>query len=192
MANKKQFARGLYPGVLSVSKTNSIFLIALLLLLMPLFIKAQSVDNRYQSHLDRSGATYFFCPKKIGKNVNVNKFIYDMTYHTSNDSVILNFTILAKKPIRVKSFVLSCGDKNYMGGSVSTMYADIVGDKYEIRTTSKFSLDDICEVFSQGEALNFRMSLDNGGDASAAYSLSKWNKDSKMISRILDLIKFQR
>ena len=189
MVNNEKKQRGFFYRVLSLLELTSTIIFFLFLSLQTF---AQSIENRYRSHLDTNGTTFFFCPKQLGNNVNINKFIYDMTYHTSNDSVILNFTLIANRPVKVTKMVLACGDKNYVGESVGTMYADICGDKYEIRTTSKFSLKDIGDVFSQSDPLTFRLSLDGGGNASAAYSLSKWNKDSKLITRIFELINFQR
>ena len=115
-----------------------------------------------------------------------------MTYHTSKDSVILNFTIFSQRPIKVKQLTLTCGPKNYMGEEVKTLYADIVGKNYEIRTTSRFSMKDMCEIFKQTDALHFQMTMENGVNVSAAYSSSKWKKDAHLITRIFDLINFQR
>lgn len=184
-------SRGLFWRVLSLSKQIFSF-IAFIFLPLSHNAFAQSVENRYRSHIDANGITFFICPKQIGGTVNVNEFVYDMTYHTSADSVILNFTIISDRPRKVNTLILSCGDTRYVGESVKPMFADIRGRKYEIRTTSRFSLKDICEVFSHKEALSFQMSLDSGVEASATYSSSKWKKDANLISRIFDLIIFQR
>lgn len=190
MVNNNQKVGG---RILSLSNYFSfIFLILFSLYLVPCTAKAQSIENRYQSHLNADGVTYFIRPKHIGHHENINGFNYDITYHTSKDSVILNFSIMTKKPVKVDGLVLSCGEKKYVGSGVSALYVDIFGDKYEIRTTSRFSLKDVWEVYSQKEALCFGIHFDNGEEGSATYSLSKWKKDSKMISRILDLINLQR
>lgn len=154
--------------------------------------EAQSVENRYISHLGNGGITYFFCPKRVGNNVNISGFIYDMTYSTQNDSVALNFSFVSDKPQKVRALILQCGDYKCEGCNVSALYCDIKGKEYEIRTTSKFAMKDIHTTFSQKEALCFNLLFDNGGNGAAMYSRSKWDKDSRKITRIIDLIEYQK
>ena len=192
MESKKYMQRELPCGVLSVFKHTILFVI-ILLNLVPYSTNAQSIENRYRCHIDRDGVTYFFCPKKIKCNVNIDMFSYDMTCHTKCDSVILNFTIFVNDLMKVKGLSLVCGNGcEFKGNGVGTLFADIVGKKYEIRTTTKFSFADICTIFSQNDPLSFHMYFDNGVDEMAAYTLGLWKKDSNLITRILDLINSQR
>ena len=191
MVNNESVLRGLARD-LSITKLRQSLTFTLLFLLLPNNIDAQPITNRYRSHLNSDGITYFFCPKKIGHNANVSKFTYDMTYHTSEDSVTLNFTIITTSPVKVEGFELTYEQGNCTGSNVATMYADIVGSKYEIRTTSRFSLKDIYEAFSQEEGLCFRIHFEDDGEGSASYGSSEWKKESKAITRIIDLINFQK
>lgn len=169
------------------------FLLSLAALFIPLRCGAQSIENRYRSHLGNGGITYFFCPKHVGHGANICRFVYDMTYKMGSDSVILNFSILTIRPMKVKKFVLQCGEEHLCEGkAVSTLYADLIGKKYEIRTTSKFSMNDIYKMFSQSEELNFNMLFDNGEKGSAKYGKSKWKRESQQITRIIDLINYEK
>lgn len=175
-------------------KTKTLWLcLALILLSIPLLGEAQSGEKRYRSHISNGGITYFFCPKHVGNNVNIKKFTYDMTYNTKGDSVRLNFSVIVPKPIRVSKLTLQCGTNQKCDGDyIYTLYGDLKGKKYEIRTTSMFSLSDIYRMFSQSDVLRFNLSFDDGKVGSAMYGKSEWKKESKQISRIINLINYQK
>lgn len=193
MVNKNFLSGGCWKGILSIESFLFVALFAFWGCCFPYGSRAQSIENRYRSHLDGEGITYFFCPKRIGRCVNVDRFTYDMTYHTKGDSLFLNFTIITRNNVKIRDFELLFGETKRIGGSgVKTMFGDIRGKKYEIRTTSKFSLKDVYEVFSQPEVLSFKMTFDNGDVGRATYGAAKWRKDSRKIIRIIDLINYQK
>lgn len=173
---------------LLVKKPEQLCLLLLLLIFAP-NASSQAIDNRYISHLSNEGITYFFCPKHLRHTQNIEDFTFDMTYHTRSDSVTLNFSFVAKEPVSVKSFFLQSGPtERYEGKCVATLFRDVKKKKYEIRTTSKFSLEDIQYVYSKKAPLLFEMNLNNGITGSATYGQSQWNRECRQIIHIINLI----
>lgn len=153
----------------------------------------QTLENRYRSHLTSDGITYFFCPKKIGKTQVIDKFNFDMTYNTTNDTVTINFTIISHMPVTVYSIALQNGDGMlYKGNGLLTFYRDVRDRKYETRTTSKFSLDRIRNVFSKTAPLSFYVYLSEGIVGTASYSKSQWKRERRQITQIMDLINYKQ
>ena len=169
-------------------------LLGVLFLFACLSAAAQSIENRYRTHYCNGGVTYFFCPKQLKHTQHVEGFTFDMTYHTSGDSVFVNFTLLTAKPVNVDSVVMrnAGSGHGYAGKNLTTLYYDVRGKRCEIRTTSKFAFADIRRVFAGETALRFEMILDDGTPCSAVYGHSQWSKERRQIKRILELIDYQR
>lgn len=160
------------------------------MLIMCFQIEAQSLNSRYRSHIGSNGTTYFFCPKKISPQKGIDRFVYDMTYLSSTDSVTLNFTFIAKKPDSVRSVILKNGENQIKANYLSTLYRDVLKNGYEIRTTSKFSFDEIQKVFNDELPLVFLITLNNGDIITAKYGKSQWKKETKIIPLILNSITY--
>lgn len=164
-------------------------LLCAVLFLACLSAGAQSVDNRYSTFLCEGGITYFFRPQRLKLTEHIDGFTFDMTYHTSADSVIVNFTLLTGGPVNVNSVFLCNGESEdrFVGRGVSTLYCETRKSKYETRLTSVFSLTDIERAFAGEEPLRFEMVLDKGTRCSAVYGHSQWNKERRQASRILEM-----
>lgn len=156
-------------------------------------IKAQTISSRYRSHLSNGGTTYFFCPKKLRHTKNIDRFTFDMTYHTSSDSLLLNFSFVSPTPVNIKSLSLRNGkEQTHEGKKLSVLYRDIRKKSYEIRATSQFSLAEIEQIFSIKDKLSFEILLSNGVCCYATYSPSKWKKERRQITQIINLINYQQ
>lgn len=183
--------RGCLIGIPFIRKTSKLVLYLSFLLVWTLPAQAQTAGNRYRSHLSNGGITYFFCPRHLKSTKNIEKFTFDMTYHTSSDSVTLNFTFMSEKPVNVRTLtVTNEGIMTYEGKQIATLFRDIIGKKYEIRTTSRFSLADIRQMFSRQETLSFDMSLSDGTACRATYKHSQWTKECRQITQIINLINY--
>ncbi len=159
-----------------------------LLSVMCLQLEAQSINNRYRSHIGNGGTTYFFVPKKLSKKTGVDKFVYDMTYLSATDSVTLNFTIVVEDPIKVESLILKNNGEGVETSCISMIYTDVLDDGYEIRTTTMFALSELRKVFSEEFPLVFEMKLSNGEIVTATYKTSQWKKENEIITRIFNSI----
>ena len=72
-----------------------------------------------------------------------------------------------------------------------TFYADFASTSVE--TLTEVVEKNVWSITWQSYSVSpWDFCKNGGGNASAAYSLSKWNKDSKLITRIFELINFQR
>lgn len=159
-----------------------------LLCVMCLQVEAQSINKRYRSHIGNGGTTYFFVPKKLSKKNGVDKFIYDMTHLSTTDSVTLNFTIVVENSVKVESLILANGESEIKSSCLSLLYRDVLDDGYEIRTTSRFSLNQLLSAFSNDSPLIFKVMLSNGDAVSAAYTKSRWKKEKQTITKIFNSI----
>lgn len=149
---------------------------------------SQSTNKRYRSHVGNEGTSYFFVSKKLSHKKGVEKFEFDMTHLSTTDSVTLNFTIITKLPSTVRTMSLVNDSCNIKASNLSMLYRDILDDGYEIRTTSRFALKDIQQLFSHENTLRFTMSLNDNCQAYATYSRSQWKKERETITRILNSI----
>lgn len=148
----------------------------------------QSTGKRYRSHVGNGGTSYFFVPKKLSNKTGIDKFEFDMTHLSSTDSVTLNFTVILKQPVTVKSMSLKNDKCDVEAPYLSMLYRDVLDDGYEIRTTSRFLLTDIQKFFNEESPLYFDIKLSDGNEVSATYSKSQWKKERDIVTRILNSI----
>lgn len=186
MVNRKRRERGCQGGIPALCPARWL-LFLLVSGLMEVGAAAQSIENRYRSHLTENGTTYFFCPKQVGNTQAAEKFTFDMTYHTAGDSVALNFTIYERSLRNVDRLCLRGGSEEAVSVA-KTLYADLTGNRYEIRTGAVFALTDMYRLFSQPEPLMFDLTFKDGTKGTASYSPRSWRKEQKQIIRIMDLI----
>jgi len=75
-----------------------------LFLFLPLSVSAQKVEKYFTSFLQPNGTLYFIeTPAHFKSSDTKEKFFYDLTYLSAGDSVIVNFTVLADKPVSADS-----------------------------------------------------------------------------------------
>lgn len=166
---------------------KNIFLTLLLAVTCCMGVFADSTKNRYSSRLTGEGTCYFIRDKKLTKLENISKFKYDMTYVDSNDTIVVNFTILAQTPDVPKEVILKGDTKSFTCNEVERFYIDITNKGYELRLSTKFHKDEIKEiVFSKTPPVfSFKM---GETEVSATYSKYAWKKDSKKLQGIFTLI----
>ncbi len=152
---------------------------------------AQSVEDRYFSRMTQDGTLYFIVPKKLGKCSGIKKFEYDMTYLSWSDSVTVNFTFRSKSVACPSELKIESCENLYLCSNYSLLFTDIVKDGYEIRVTSKFSVDEIERVLKCSESPVFMFKQD-GVLRTAEYSKGAWDKDRKKLIDIYNLYKLSK
>lgn len=166
---------------------KNIFLTLLLAMACSLAAFADSTKNRYSSRLTGEGICYFIRDMKLTKLENIDKFIYDMTYVDWNDSITVNFTVLAESPVAPKELVLKGDTKSFTCTKIERFYVDITRKGYELRLSSTFHKDEIKEIVFSKTPPVFCFKLGDI-DATATYSKSAWKKDGKKLQSIITLI----
>ena len=163
------------------------FLITLFGLLLSLPGIGQSIYNRYSSRMTADGMCYFFRNKKLTETEAINRLDYDMTYLDWKDSVTVNFTIWADAPQLPKSLKIISEVDTLVCDNLKRLFVDITKKGYEIRMSSLFSKEEIRKMIHSTSAPIFTFDMDRR-NATATYSKSSWEKDSKKLQIILQLI----
>lgn len=166
------------------------YIFTLLLLTISISCKAQSIEKRYSSYLSEKGTINFFRPKKLDKKINVDKFVFDMTYVANNDSAIINCSLNIKSGGVAKELNFISDNRNIEGDAITTLYRDVLKNGYTIRVSSRFPIKVIKEVFSNNSPLIFSVTLTDGINCKATYKPSEWKKERLQITRILESINY--
>lgn len=162
----------------------------LLFLLISALCNAQAIEKRYSSHLSNTGIVNFFLPKKLKKNTNIDMFRFDMTYISYSDSVTLNCTYRIRNRNNIKTFNLKSNNNSIHGEDFSVIYREVRKHGYEVRVTSRFSFNDIKNVFNNHTPLHFEIVLNDNSSYMASYRKSAWKKESFNVTRILESINY--
>ena len=165
-------------------------ILTLLFLTIALTCSAQSIEKRYRSYLSERGTINFFRPKKLDVKANVDKFIFDMTYVSRQDSIIINSSLSIKDEGVLSQFKLKSGEKEIPGEAVTMLYRDVTKQGYTIRISSRFLIKDIEECFSSNSPLIFTIVLTDGTVCTATYKPSQWKQERLQVTRILQSINF--
>lgn len=162
----------------------------LLIFFISIICNAQSIEKRYSSHLSNAGVINFFHPKKLKKNTNVDMFVFDMTYISHNDSVTLNCSFRIRNKYNIKLLNLKSGNNKIHSNDLFILYREVKKHGYEIRVTSRFSFNEIKNVFKEHIPPVFEIILNDGSYCMASYRKSAWEKESFNVTKILESINF--
>lgn len=154
------------------------------------FCNAQSIEKRYSTYISDIGVINFFHPQKLKNNTKIDAFVFDMTYISYGDSLILNCSYRTQNGSNIKSLKLKNGNNNICGKDLSVLYRDVIKSGYETRVTSRFSFIDIRNIFSNPAPLVFEIILNDGSCYTASYRKSAWEKESINITRIFESINY--
>lgn len=129
---------------------------------------------------------FFIMPHKLKVDSGIKNFQYDVTMLNWTDSVTVNFTFDSPSMYKPQNFEIKCGDQSFVCKSFYPLYTDIKKGGYEIRITSKFSIDEIKAIFESRLPPKFCFSQD-GIAKWATYKSKAWEKDRKKLNDIMQL-----
>lgn len=158
---------------------------------MPISALAQSAENRYHSRMTADGYIFFCNAHKLNQLDNIKKFEYDMTFLTWTDSVTVNFTFESSRISAPTNLSLKIANETIKCLNFSPLFIDIKKNHYEIRITSKFALNTICNMIESPVAPVFQFEQD-GILESATYKESDWKKDQKKLKDIYQIYSHSR
>ena len=166
-------------------------LIAILsLFFINLSMTAQSLDKRYTSHLSNNGIIGFIRPKQLSVTTNLDKFEYDMTYVSGQDSITINCSLYVKNEALVKELNIKSGERELKGEKVAVIYRDITPKGYVLRVTTRFSFNDVKTCFENSTPFEFYAMMTDGSQCTATYRASKWQKEQQMVTRIFKTLNY--
>lgn len=167
-----------------------IFALALLILLTK-NINAQNISKHYISTQMEQGMLYFILPDKQFKNNKTDsKLIYDITYTTIDDNVILNFSLYDMAQINIDSIVLAL-DEHKFRSPANKLFIATKRQKWHYRYSAKFLFEDINTIFNSTTPPEIILTSVQG-NIELKTSPGKWKKHSAIIKKIITLIKYNQ
>ena len=167
-------------------------LIALLfVLMMAIPLHGWSSRGRYASRITPDGTIFFINPQTLGALTNLRRFEYDMTLPSWTDSVTINFTIESSLMNAPENLQIASGDKVYKCKDYAVLYTDIKRQRYVIRVTSKFSVQQLLEIIEAGSPPRF-IFTQNDIQEKATYTNSAWKKERKKLLDIFQLYVYSK
>lgn len=162
-----------------------------LLLLGSNNIKAQNISKYYTSSIQESGTLYFILSQSGFENKNLNgEFIYDITYSTSLDTAVLNFSYFDEFERVIDSIILVTADTKYPS-KVSRIFVETTKSKWHYRYSTKFSFADLVAFFNQTLPPDIFIYTQEGL-VKLKIKGRLWNKQSSITKKILTLIKYNK
>ena len=131
---------------------------------------------------------YFILPQSGFKNNKFNsKFIYDITYLTTNDSVTLNFSYYDKSNRDIDSIMFMC-DNSEITSNTEKIFVETKKKKWHYRYSTQILFTDLNNFYSKPD--NPKIILYSDQEIVELYIKTKhWEKQSSIIRKILTLIK---
>jgi len=181
MANK-QLKRGRL-----FKKLSSLFLLFFFACLLRPSI-AQNISKYFTSSIQDSGTLYFIePPTKFSNKTHQSKVVFDLTYLTTKDSVLLNFSLFKKKLVRINQlhFVQK---NNCIQSPVKKIFVDSKNKKWHHRYAVKFSFNDLKQLFRDKQKPSLLLLFSDQSELQLMIKKKKWEKSAELLSRIFALI----
>lgn len=148
-------------------------------------------EARYASRMTQDGTIFFIEPQKLTDLGNIKRFEYDMTLLSWTDSVTVNFTFESERLAMPQNLIIKSGDSSFVCTDFSDLFFDLKRNRYEIRITSKFSVEEIREIINSENPPIFSF-IQDGVNEYASYKSGAWRKDRKRLMKIFQLFLFSR
>ena len=182
MANKKSRSEGL-----KMKKSFAFFLfLALFLLSNPTF--TQNISKYFSSSIQDSGTLYFIePPAEFSNKSDRAKLVFDLTYLTNQDSVVLNFSLFKQELVAVNYLQFLSEDEKQIQSPVKKIFIDSKKNKWHHRYSAKFSFKDLKQLFHQKQKASILISLSQS-EIPLQIKKNKWKKNTAILSKIFTLI----
>lgn len=152
---------------------------------------SQNIAKHYVSSNQPHGTLYYIKPQKGFKSKPLKaELIYDITYLSTSDSVVLNFSFYDIRPDKIRSIALQQQNK-VLASDVELIFFNLKKKMWEKRYSAKFEINELCDMYKEAEAPVWILYLE-GGDIELSINKRKWKKQSEIVSTIFDLIFYNR
>ncbi|WP_143159121.1 hypothetical protein [Mesonia phycicola] len=154
-------------------------------------VNAQKISKYFTSSMQDNGVLYFIEPKQEFENDKEDSSLfYDLTYLTSNDTVTFNFTYVDKKVREIDSITFVLED-NEITIPVNKIFIESSKNVWKHRYSAKFLFEDLTLIFQQKGRASLLVHYE-GEEVKLKIKQKKWDKQSKILSKILYMIKANR
>ncbi|MBL7901541.1 MAG: hypothetical protein JNK73_06065 [Bacteroidia bacterium] len=171
------------------------FMVALLVLVF-LFLKpgvlyGQKIKKYYVSSMQQKGTLYFIRPQKGFKNKTYGStFIYDITCHSSSDSLTLNFSYVDKN-IRMLDSLQLLGGSIKLTTPLSKIFVETQKSSWHYRFTTRFALKDVEGYFNENEMGSMAL-VEKNKAIPLVTSKKNWKKYASINAKIFQLIRYNK
>ncbi|NCB07157.1 MAG: hypothetical protein EOM73_03220 [Bacteroidia bacterium] len=161
------------------------------LMLLTSTINGQNISKYYTSSLQGNGVLYFISPQiEFSNNIINAKFIYDITYLTTNDTATINFSYYDKNEKTIDSVVFVSDNQRY-SARVKKLFIETKKLKWHYRYSFNFSFTDLNIFFNQTDNPKIILYTQQGA-VELSVKTKTWKKKSVLIKKILTLIKYNQ
>lgn len=152
---------------------------------------AQNISKYYRVSMQENGRLFFVEPEQKFKNKNTHcKLSYDLTYLTSKDTVLLNFTY-TDNTIRLIDSIRFVYGENRISSITKKLFIENDKKLWKHRYSAKFSFDEIYLIYHQEKSPKILLYFGNKS-TQLGIKNRKWKKKSKILSKIMTLIKVNK
>lgn len=162
------------------------------LLFLLLFItnigNAQKITKYYRASFQENGVLYHISPIDVFTNDENNcKFIFDITYLTTNDSAILNLSYF-DKTIRIIDSIAFIQNNIKIYSNAKKIFIEPHRTIWLHRYSTKFSFDDLTYLYSQKDKPEIVV-YSSSGNINLDIKQSAWRKNAAIVAKIFTMIR---
>jgi hypothetical protein len=152
---------------------------------------AQKISRYYVSSIQSNGTIYFVVPQKGFKNNDMNcNLVYDLTYLSSGDTVLFNFSYFDKSQRQIDS-ISFCFDNSKCTSKTGKIFVETKGNMWHYRYTSKISFKDLNTFYNQQSQPKLLLYTQQG-EIKLNMTKSRWKTQATRIQKILTLIAYNK
>ena len=158
------------------------------IVLLSFITMSSPAARRYTMRLIDDGTMLFFFPCKLVPAEKGHSFVYDITYNTARDSVIVNMTYTALDS-DIHSVRLKAGSVSYESLDFHVFYRERKLKSIATRINVCCPKDIIEGLFQSEEPLIFEVESNKGDISHFSYKKSKWQKEKACVLEAIQLAK---
>lgn len=154
---------------------------------------AQDISKYYIASYQEDGILYFINPMGDWKNSKENAdFSYDITYHTANDSMVCNFSLLTQVNSAPQLITVKIGEKSLVS-KCDKIFIETKKSRYHYRYTAVMDFEAFDNLVQSGSGeASVVISLENQQGIVLTIAQSKWQKQHDILQKIFNIISLNK
>ncbi|MCD8178301.1 MAG: hypothetical protein LUE98_13115 [Tannerellaceae bacterium] len=156
--------------------------------------QAQKIHRQYAFYPQEEGNVYFIYPQKgftsADKDV-VKGLVYDITYVSGRDSASFIFSYFTKNVVQAKSIVFKDTTGNILyEAPVTMMFTQPKKNNWHQRAQVMIPYETLTSLYEQPQP--YAICLNGGKEILFEISPKSWKKQSGVINKIFEVVKYNR
>lgn len=162
------------------------YIVSLFFLIFCLSLYGQNIKKHYVLKAQKEGNLYHFLPVSLFEDAHGEKLLYDLTYTSWNDSIMMNFTFIQKEPLLIDSISYVSGNI-HIEGKVNKLYIEPTIKKWTHRYSFMGKADNFFQLYNSSTTPEILI-YSNGIAHHYHVSKSKWRKYTPIGKKIFKMI----